>query len=83
MGALTLAKLLYPEHQVEDGRKTVRRWLNGSAPSRASRASIEAVLGLPEKSLDPDEDVEQALMRELLDTKARFDRIADLIEARA
>jgi hypothetical protein len=71
MGARTLGRLIDPDN-VEQGRRSVRRWLRGTTATPASRALLCEALGLPEKSLDPDEDVDQALMRELRDQLARL-----------
>ena len=75
MGALSLAKLLYPAHQVEDGRKTVRRWLNGKPMAPASQRSAEVALGLERGALESDEDdLEQELMNAIRQTADRYMR---------
>lgn len=81
LGARTLARRLDPDN-VEQTRRAVRRWLRGTTASRASRARLCVVLGLPEKSLDPDDDMELELLRELRETRARFERLEGLIQER-
>lgn len=85
MGARTLAKQLDPEN-VEQSRRTVRRWLNGThTPTQASRDTLTDALGLDRGSLDPDDEEEslnQALYRELLETRARFERIESMLGER-
>lgn len=82
MGARGLAKLLDPGN-VEQARKSVRRWLTGKhVPNRASLDSITDALGLERRALDPAEDLDRALMRELRDTRERFDRLERFIGER-
>lgn len=65
MGARTLARLIEPEN-IEQARKTVRRWLGGMTPTQANRDKVTDALGLERGALDPDpddEDLNVPLMR--------------------
>lgn len=82
MGARTLAKLIDPTN-VEQARKSVRRWLKGTTATRASRDTITDALGLERRSLDPDpeeESLNSALYRELRETREKFERIESLLD---
>lgn len=59
MGARTLARRLEPDN-VEQARKTVRRWLAGTRPNQASRDRVTDALGMRRGALNDDEDDEVA-----------------------
>lgn len=65
MGVRTLAKLIAPL-DVESQRKTVRRWLKGTKPTRASRDRVTDALGLERGTLDPDDDEEEDVFAPLM-----------------
>lgn len=67
MGYRSLAKLL-DQDNIESQRRSIRRWMKGTAPSRASMDSVTDALGLERGSLDPDEeeDLMGPLMRDVL-----------------
>lgn len=69
MGAKTLAKAISRQHggSVEDRRRAIIRWLQGSTPVQHNRHLVEDVLGLERDSLKDDEDDEEdsALMRDV------------------
>jgi hypothetical protein len=81
MGARTLAKLIDPAN-VEQARKSVRRWLRGTQASQVNRDVITDALGLERGALDPDaeeESLNAALWREMQETRAKFERIEALL----
>lgn len=44
---------------VEQARRTVHRWLNGTTPTQPNRDLVTDVLGMERGSLDPDPDEEE------------------------
>lgn len=85
MGARTLARMIDPAN-VEQARKSVRRWLRGTTASQANRDLITDALSLERGALDPDdeEDVMAPLMRDVFhaafsdpELRDRFKRALD------
>lgn len=65
MGARTLAKALTQSHggSIENNRRAVIRWLQGSTPVERNRRVVEQALGLPDDALKADdEDDEDSLL---------------------
>lgn len=79
MGYRTLAKLVDPEH-VEQARRTIRRWANGTQPTQANLDRLTDALELERGALDPDED-EESLMAPL--TRAVIRVVSEDPDARA
>ena len=65
MGARTLARLLDPGN-VEQERRSIRRYLGGMTPQARNRNRIEDALGLERGALEPDADEEDSLTIALL-----------------
>lgn len=61
MGAKTLARAISRDHggSVEDRRRAIVRWLQGSTPVQQNRHLVEDVLGLERDSLKADDDDEE------------------------
>lgn len=76
-GARTVARLMVaknPARDLEQTRRAVRRWLNGTVPTQANRDEVTDALGLERGSLDPDAEEEDPLAAEQEKARRRADR---------